>query len=124
MRPPRKSLSPGRAFCRLVVAAVFLLAGITPSLRAQKAPDKPQSNRKIVTQVAPEYPPDLKRAAIGGMVRLDIVVNARGAVDFIQIAGGNPILAESAASAVKQWKYVPASSTTNIRVNLRFDPTH
>ena len=106
------------------MAAICLLAGIAPTLWAQKAPDKPQSNRKIVSQVSPEYPPDLKRAAIGGMVRLDIVVNARGAVDFIQIAGGNPILAESAARAVKQWKYVPASSTTNIRVNLRFDPTH
>jgi outer membrane biosynthesis protein TonB len=44
-------------------------------------------------------------------------------VDYVQIAGGNPILAESAARAVKQWKYAPASSTTNIRVNLNFDPT-
>jgi TonB family protein len=90
-------------------------------LNAQKA-DKPVVARKVITQVAPEYPPDLKRAAIGGVVRLDIIVNPHGAVDFVQVAGGNPILAEAAARAVKRWKYVAASSSTNIRVNFRFDP--
>jgi outer membrane biosynthesis protein TonB len=42
----------------------------------------------------------------------------------VEIAGGNPILADSAVKAVKQWKYVPAASSTNIRVNLRFDTSH
>ena len=78
--------------------------------------------RRLVTQVEPEYPPDLKRAAIGGVVRLDIIVTPRGAVDFIQVSGGNPILAEAVCRAVKQWKYAPSSSSTNIRVNLRFNP--
>ncbi len=74
-------------------------------------------------QVQPEYPPDLRRALIGGMVRLDIIVNAKGAVDFVQVAGGNPILAEAATRAVKKWRYAAAASATNIRVNLRFDPS-
>jgi TonB family protein len=109
--------------CLLILGLTFQLAGITPTLIAQEA-DKPANPRKLVTEVPPEYPPVLKRAAIGGIVRLDIIVNPRGAVDFVQVAGGNPILAEAATRAVKKWKYVPASSTTNIRVNFRFDPSH
>jgi TonB family protein len=107
----------------LILGLIFPLAGLTPSLSAQEA-DKPVGSRKLVTEVPPEYPPVLKRAAIGGVVRLDIIVNPRGAVDFVQVAGGNPILAEAATRAVKKWKYVPASSATNIRVNFRFDPSH
>jgi TonB family protein len=98
---------------------------LTPSLPrawAQKA-EKTPSTRKLVSQVEAEYPPDLKRALIGGVVRLDVVVSARGNVDYVQVAGGNPILAESAAKAVKQWKYAPSAATTNIRVNVHFDPT-
>lgn len=108
--------------CLLVLGLTLPLAGENPTSSAQKT--ERVNARKVLTQVAPEYPPDLKRAAIGGVVRLDIIVNPRGAVDFVQVAGGNPILAEAATRAVKQWKYVPASSTTNIRVILRFDPSH
>ena len=109
--------------CLLILGLTFQLAGITPTLIAQEA-DKPANPRKLVTEVPPEYPPVLKRAAIGGVVRLDIIVNPGGAVDFVQVAGGNPILAEAATRAVKKWKYVPASSATNIRVSFRFDPSH
>jgi TonB family protein len=96
-----------------------MLASLSSQPHAQQS-DK--SSRKLVSQVEPTYPPDLKRALIGGVVRLDIVVNARGNVELIQIAGGNPILAEAGVRAIKQWKYAPAASSTNIRVNLHFDP--
>jgi TonB family protein len=109
--------------CLLILGLTFQLAGITPTLIAQEA-DKPANPRKLVTEVPPLYPPVLKRAAIGGIVRLDIIVNPGGAVDFVQVAGGNPILVEAATRAVKKWKYVPASSGTNIRVSFRFDPSH
>lgn len=107
--------------CLLVAALAFPLAGITPTLSAQKAV-KPAGSRKVLTQIAPNYPPDLRRAAIGGVVRLDIIVNANGSVGFVQVAGGNPILAEAAVRAVRKWKYIAASSSTNIRVDLHFDP--
>jgi TonB family protein len=119
---PSRPLSGRRgaasAFC-LSLACLSLLA---TALLAQKA-EKTASERKLVSQVEAQYPPDLKRALIGGVVRLDIVVTPRGTVDYVQIAGGNPILADAAVKAVKQWKYSPGPSTTNIRVNLHFDPT-
>jgi TonB family protein len=117
--PARRNLI--QLLCLLVVGIALPLVGITPNSGAQKS-DKPANARKVLAQIQPEYPPDLRRAAIGGVVRLDIIVDARGTVGFVQIAGGNPILAEAAVRAVKQWKYVPASASTNIRVNLTFDP--
>src|SRR5262245_48527692 len=109
--------------CRLALVLLLILPFlvVTASSPAQKV-EHPSKPRKLIAHVQPEYPPDLKRAAIGGVVRLDIVVTPRGAVDFVQVAGGNPVLAEAACRAVKQWKYAPSSSSTNIRVNLRFDP--
>ena len=56
--------------------------------------------------------------------RLDIVVSPGGSVDTISVVGGNPILAECAVKAVKKWKYTPADSETNVRVNVAFDPHH
>jgi TonB family protein len=109
--------------CCLFLSCLVAVQPSTPVAYAQKAEDN-LSARKLIAQVDADYPPDLKRAYIGGVVRLDIVVNARGSVDSIRIAGGNPILAECAVKAVKHWKYSPAASATNIRVNLHFDPTH
>jgi len=122
-----ESSAPGKvaarpSFC-LALAGLFLLSPLfVISLHAQKA-DKTAATRKLVSQVEAEYPPDLKRALIGGVVRLNIVVTARGTVDYVQVAGGNPILADAAVKAVKQWKYSPGPTTTNIRVNVTFDPT-
>jgi TonB family protein len=112
-------LSPKLAL--LFVGLVFLLSA--HAARPQDSENTGKASRKLISQVAPDYPPDLKRAAIGGVVRLDIVVAPGGKVDNIIVAGGNPILAESASRAVKQWKYAPANSTSNIRINVRFDPS-
>jgi TonB family protein len=110
-------------YALFVVLMCGLLLGLGSTMaRGQKAENEVAS-RKLVTRVQPEYPLDCRRANIGGLVRLNIVVSARGTVDRVEVVGGNPILAESASRAVKQWKYAPASSSTNIRVNLHFDPT-
>jgi TonB family protein len=103
-----------------LLLAICLFFATTP--RAQQSEKHEAAARKLLTQVEPDYPADLKRAAIGGVVRLDIVVAPGGKVENIVVAGGNPILAESATRAVKRWKYAPAAAATNIRVNVRFDP--
>jgi hypothetical protein len=38
------------------------------------------------------------------------------------VLGGNPILAESAAAAVKQWKFVPGPMQTTDDISLNFNP--
>ena len=112
----RCGIGPLRA---LVIGLFFLSASISPTLHAQKIEN---AGRKLIRKVVPDYPWDLKRAAIGGMVRLDVVVSPDGSVNNVLVVGGNPILAECAMKAVKKWKYTPADRETNVRVNVAFDP--
>ena len=78
--------------------------------------------RKLIFRVDPVYPPDLKRFSIGGTVRLDVKISPQGTVRAVSPVGGNPALVEAAATAVKKWKYSPADTKTNVRVNVSFDP--
>jgi TonB family protein len=97
--------------------ALFL---ISPSLHAQKA----ENGRKVVVRVKPDYPGELKRAYIGGHVRLDVTVTPNGTVDSVTVVGGNPILAESASKAVKKWKYASSDAWSTLQVAFDFDPRH
>ena len=84
--------------------------------------DQGTSDRKIVTRVEPEYPETLKRLYLGGVVRMEVVVDTNGKVARAQLLGGNPILGQSVMKAVKQWKYVPAAAKEKFVVRLEFDP--
>jgi TonB family protein len=103
----------------------FILIGLsllsTPGLYSQSSKTT-KSGRKLVHKVEPVYPQDLKRLNIGGTVKLDVQISARGGVEKVQIMGGNPILADSAARAVKQWQYEPAESASSILLNVEFNP--
>jgi TonB family protein len=110
--------------CMLAVTAaaaiLFLLAGshFIPNLSAQS---KSKPGRLVIHTVKPFYPAIVKSARIGGTVRLDAMVLAIGTVARVQILGGNPILAESAAKAVMNWKYAPASAQTTEEVVVNFN---
>lgn len=80
------------------------------------------SDRKLLTRVEPEYPETLKQMQIGGTVRLMVTVSPKGSVDGVQLLGGNPILAEAAIKAVKQWVYAPGPSRTINEVSIPFAP--
>ncbi|HUA16913.1 MAG TPA: energy transducer TonB [Verrucomicrobiae bacterium] len=80
------------------------------------------SDRKIVSRVEPDYPETLKRLYIGGVVKIQVTVDAAGKVESTELLGGSPILGQSAMKAVKQWKYAPAASTGKFVVQLEFDP--
>jgi len=102
-----------------LLLAVFSLAA---SLQAQEARTIGKNTRKVATEVKPEYPATLRKAGIGGTVRLHATVLPNGNVSKVEIVGGNPILAESAAKAVMQWKYVPADWKTNAEIEVAFHP--
>jgi len=80
------------------------------------------SERKLLTRVEPEYPETLQRLQIGGTVRLGLTIAPKGSVEDVHVLGGNPILAEAAVKAVKQWIYTPSASRTNTEVSIPFDP--
>ena len=76
----------------------------------------------MITRVEPQYPPTLERLYIGGVVRLQVEIAAKGTVESAQLLGGNPILGQAAIVAVKQWKYAPANRKTQQVEKLAFDP--
>jgi TonB family protein len=92
------------------------------TLRAQTSASQNHVERKLVYKVDPFYPADLRRLFIGGVVRLKIVVSARGTVDSVTPMGGNPAFVDSSVVAVKKWKYTPAESPTEMMINIDFDP--
>ncbi|HZC25331.1 MAG TPA: energy transducer TonB [Candidatus Binatia bacterium] len=79
------------------------------------------AERRLLTRVEPEYPETLKQLHIGGTVRLAVTISPKGAVEGVELLGGNPILGEAAAKAAKQWIYAPASSRTTVEVSIPFE---
>ncbi len=101
---------------RILALIMVAVLGVVSALGQQAA-------RKAVYAPKPSYPQVLRSNRIGGMVKLEVVVSAAGLVQKVSIKGGNPILAEAAASTVKSWKYSPADQTTIEEVDVRFTPT-
>jgi len=100
----------------LIALLLLLISG--PLAKAQNPP----TARKLVYRVVPKYPPELKQNAIGGVVRLSISINSNGSVGKVRPIGGNPILVDAAAIAVKQWRYVASDHPTTTEVQLDFIP--
>jgi TonB family protein len=103
----------------LVTALGLALLGI---LCAVPGAGQSPNGRKLVKKVEAQYPSILKRKGIGGTVRLKVVVKADGSVKSMEVMGGNPILADSAQTAVMQWKFAPGASDTSVDVSVDFDP--
>jgi TonB family protein len=101
---------------------LLLIAFCAVGLQAQKS--EKVVVRRLLVKTSPDYPWDLRRSHIGGIVRLNLVIAPNGNVDRVTILGGNPILADTASKAAKQWKYAPAESETSQQVEVRFDPNH
>ena len=81
-----------------------------------------KGQRTLLIRVEPEYPETLKNKGIGGNVRLQVDISPKGAVETVIVLGGNPILAEAAVKAVKQWVYSPAASRSTAEVSIPFEP--
>jgi TonB family protein len=103
----------------IVIFCILTPAFLTPRASAQKSDKVP---RKLVYKESPGYPVTLREAHIGGIVRLEIVISAKGSVDSVSPLGGNPVLVEAASAAIRKWKYAPADSETKTQVEFTFDP--
>jgi TonB family protein len=86
--------------------------------------DQEKHERKLLTRVDPDYPVTLREHQIGGLVRLRVTIAASGSVEDVQVLGGNPILGEAAAIAVRKWSWAPGHASTSQEVVVPFDPSH
>src|SRR4030081_1268342 len=99
---------------------VFFFTAISPlPVHAQQTEG---TGRKLLYKVDPQYPVILKDHWIGGVVGLKGSISPGGVVESVSPLGGSPPLVNAAVTAVKKWKYEPASGWTSIEVRLQFTP--
>lgn len=101
--------------------AMTVLFGVGPLAAQVQVQDQPTRERKLVSRVEPEYPETLKRLYIGGVVRVEVVVEPSGVVKSTKLLGGSPILGQSTMKAIKQWRYAPAATDETLTVRVEFD---
>jgi len=64
-------------------------------------------NGKVISKVTPQYPPIAKAARASGTVVVQITVDESGRVVSASAISGHPLLRQSAASAVRGWRFSP-----------------
>jgi TonB family protein len=79
-----------------------------------------KAERTLLKRVEPVYPETLVTRGITGAVRLELTIAPNGSVGQVQLLGGNPILAEAAENAVKQWIYSAAPVSSRVEVTIPF----
>jgi protein TonB len=61
----------------------------------------------LIYRIEPTYPTPAHNARIQGTVVLAAVIGKDGSVSSLRLVNGNPMLANAAIDAVKQWRYKP-----------------
>lgn len=94
----------------------LLAAGLLPAAAT------PQENEpKPLKKVIPVYPDVFRGRGIYGTVHLKVQIDADGQVKAIDVLGGNPIFAEAATKAVKQWRYSASGKERTATVTAEFE---
>jgi len=82
----------------------------------------------LIHRVQPDYPQVAKEIHLSGNVELRAIIGTDGIVENIEVVSGNPILANAAIAAVKQWRYqptrlsgIPVEVETIITVQFRME---
>jgi TonB family protein len=108
------------------IRILFVVMALFAALFIQTCMAQPQGHaeRKVVSTIVPFYPEIAKRNRIKGMVKLEVVVRKNGSVQSTKVLGGGPVLIESAADAVRKWKFEPAAEETTEVIQFVFDNEH
>jgi TonB family protein len=80
----------------------------------------------LIHRVEPDYPEAARDQQLQGAVVLDIHIGQDGVVEEVKLVSGEPLLADAAVAAVKQWRFqprsingAPAEMQTRVTLNFR-----
>jgi TonB family protein len=105
----------------LVLGAVALFLAASADLAQQSTNfSTEEGKRKVKTKVTPVYPELANRMRIVGKVKLDVTIAPDGRVRNVKLIGGNPVLAQAAQDALKEWKFYPGPEETTQVVEFNF----
>jgi TonB family protein len=99
----------------LHATALTLFAGL--ALHANAA-----DSREVHSRVAPVYPEVARRMKIGGVVKVEAIVDAAGKVKDAKAISGNHVLSPAAEEAVRRWTFAPADAESTVDVEVNFSP--
>jgi len=128
------------SLCEMRTLTVILAGVLLPSLACapsherdgQETPvrirDKAEQLRPI-HKVDPTYPPAAVKGEIEGTVEFEAVINRDGAVKYLRVVGGHPLLVRAALDVLPQWRFAPTllhgqpvEVTTPITIEFRLPP--
>ncbi len=98
-----------------LIAIATGLGALRPDVSAQAA-----AERKVKSQVKPNYPPLARQMNVTGAVKVEVVIAPDGKVKSTRVIGGHPVLIDAVVEAVKQWKFEPATRETTQIVQFKF----
>jgi TonB family protein len=99
--------SPAQAVIRAEESGVQRASTIESEGIIKLAPEAVDDS--LVYRVEPEYPEQARQQRIQGAVVLETRINPDGTVKDLMVASGQPLLADAAMAAVKQWRFRPHS---------------
>jgi protein TonB len=107
-----------------LLLTVFLLCGaVAPTVRAAAAG---RENPVPVRTVPPEYPSEMRRQHVSGLVVIKCTVDAQGNVSETNVVkSSNESFDKFAMDAVKKWKFKPARQdgeaiSTSVNIPIKF----
>jgi TonB family protein len=98
-------------------------SGLQPASVVELSPDAAEGS--LLRRVEPEYPEQALTQRVQGPVLLDVHISQEGAVQEIKLVSGEPLLAEAAIAAVRQWRFKPRTVNGHAvemetRITLKF----
>jgi TonB family protein len=100
----------------------------TPAKIVELAPDA--ASGSLLRRVEPEYPEQALARRVQGPVLLDVRISREGRVQDVKLVSGDPLLANAAVAAVRQWRFKPhtvnghaVEMETKITLNFTLPPS-
>ena len=115
-------MRPSSAFLIVLLGFAIIPNALAADAQKSEASRESQSARKVINRVVPVYPSTARIMRLSGTVKLEAVVLPNGSVKAVEVKGGNPLLAQSAQNAVREWKWAKADHESTEVLEFKFNP--
>src|SRR6266516_6850371 len=94
-----------RAVVPFLVTCLLAWSGLAqePLMRVSET----NARKAVIKKIEPEYPAMARQVRLSGQVQVDVIIDAGGNVEKVNVVRGNVLLSNSAANALKRWKFTP-----------------
>jgi protein TonB len=102
-----------RAALPVCIGFFLTFGGLSPAEEPLLRISELDARKAAVKKVEPEYPAMARQVRLSGRVQVDVIIGSAGNVEKVNVVRGNVLLSNSAASALKRWKFTPFMGVDN-----------